>query len=199
MKVYFLCIIVFLCITEALTHVVQEQSNTRSFLVKTKLNKEQLETLLHQSEVQSTNLKKSEQSEKDEENKNNLNTTNTTNTSTVEEVDDAYESDEELQKEIEDEIMEDALKPLDEFHVKEVKTSEVKTFVAKANDVTLLDFLYEKKFGKIYAYLSLLLVIFVFIYFKDVFNNKKEYIEKKKYINYYDFDLSRESMIEKNN
>ena len=197
MKVYFLYLIVFLCITEVLTHDVHEHNNTRSFLVKTKLTKEELETLLNQREVQTTNLKKSEQSKKDEENKVNLNNTNITNTSTVEEVDEAYETDENLQKEIENEIMEDALKPLDEFHVKEVKTSEVKSFVAKTDDITLLDFLYEKKFSKIYGYLSLLLVIFVFIYFKDIIINKKDYIEKRKFINYYDFDLSRESMIEK--
>ena len=130
MKVYFIFIIALIFISESLAHVEKgegkihpsTESTTKVFLVKTNLTKEELVTLLHKGEKQLSNLRKKNE-EADEVNTTDANATNTT----VEEVEDTYETDEELQKEIEDEIMEDALKPLEEFHVRQIKTSEVKS------------------------------------------------------------------------
>ena len=196
MKVYFIFIIALIFISESLAHVEKgegkihpaTESTTKVFLVKTNLTKEELVTLLHKGEKQLSNLRKKNE-EADEVNTTDANATNTT----VEEV---YETDEELQKEIEDEIMEDALKPLEEFHVRQIKTSEVKSFVAK-NNVSFIDSLYEKKFGKFSAFLSLLFSVFVVIYFTNLGNNKQLGM-KRQHINYYDFDLSKDCMIEKN-
>ena len=193
MKVYFIITIALIVISDSLAHGQQghhEQNNTKTFLIKTDLSKEELLTLLQNGEKQLSNLKKKEE-EADAEN-----TTNATNT-TVEEVEDTYKAEKELQEEIEDEIKDDALKPLDEFHVRQIKNSEVKSFVAK-NDAKFIDSLYEKRFGKFYALLTLFFSVLAIIYFFQLSNNKKTSL-KRTYINYYDFDLSKDYMIEKNN
>ena len=193
MKVYFIITIALIVISDSLAHRQQghhEQNNTKTFLIKTDLSKEELLTLLQNGEKQLSNLKKKEE-EADAEN-----TTNATNT-TVEEVEDTYKAEKELQEEIEDEIKDDALKPLDEFHVRQIKNSEVKK-KKKKNDAKFIDSLYEKRFGKFYALLTLFFSVLAIIYFFRLSNNKKTSL-KRTYINYYDFDLSRDYMIEKNN
>jgi hypothetical protein len=195
MKVYFIIIIALIVISESHAHGQQghhghhEHNNTKTFLIKTDLSKEELLTLLQNGEKQLSNLRKKEEAEAE-------NTTNVTNT-TVEEVEDTHKAEKELQEQIEDEIMDDALKPLDEFHVRQIKNSEVKSFVAK-NDAKFIDSLYEKRFGKFYALLTLFFSVLAIIYFIQLSNNRKTSL-KRTYIDYYDFDLSRECMIEKNN
>ena len=199
MKVYFIFIIALIFISESLAHVEKGQekvhpsidSTTRVFLVKANLTKEELLTLLHKGEKQLSNLRKRN------EEANEVNTTDTTATNTtVEEVEDTYQTEQQLQNEIEDEIRDDALIPLHEFHVRQIKNSEVKSFVAK-NNVSFIDSLYVKRFGKFSAFLTLLFSVFVVIYFTNLGNNKQLGM-KRQYINYYDFDLSKDCMVEKN-
>ena len=115
---------------------------------------------------------------------------------TVEEVNNTLDDDDTLEEQIEKEIQEDALHPLDEFHVKEVKTSEVKSFVAKPKG-KIFDSLYEKRFGKIYAYLTLIVFVFVFIYNKDSLFNQKRSQDKINYRSLFDYDNSKEYMLVK--
>ena len=119
MKVYFIFIIALIFISESLAHVEKGQekvhpsidSTTRVFLVKANLTKEELLTLLHKGEKQLSNLRKRN------EEANEVNTTDTTATNTtVEEVEDTYQTEQQLQNEIEDEIRDDAIIPLHEFH-----------------------------------------------------------------------------------
>ena len=77
-----------------------------------------------------------------------------------------------------------------------IKNSEVKSFVTK-NNVSFIDSLYVKRFGKFSAFLTLLFSVFVVIYFTNLGNNKQLGM-KRQYINYYDFDLSKDCMVEKN-
>ena len=81
--------------------------------------KYQLQTLLNQGETHLLNLRKKNGTQTAE-------VKNTTNTSTVKEVNETSENDDDysLLKEIEEEIMDHALNPLEEFHVKPTKTSE---------------------------------------------------------------------------
>ena len=99
-----------------------------------------------------------------------------------------------LQKKIEQEIKEDALHPLDEFHVKK---NEVKTLVTKPN-TRFIDSLYEKRFGNFYGYLTLFMFIFVMIYNKDYIFNQKN-LGKNTYLNRFDCDNEREYILVKNN
>ena len=147
-----------------------EKNNTaqqRAFLVKTKLTKEQLETLLHQNVTQ---LTKKQNATLDEDNI--------------------------LQKEIEDEIMDEALNPLDEFHIKELNPSNTTTLVAKQKaNVRFIDSLYERKFGNIYGYITLLFFVFVLIYNKKMIFNHKDVSRENIYENYYDLDSKKEYML----
>ena len=159
------------------------KSGYKTFLVKTQIPKEKLLALLKEGEKQKVNLKANE----------NINKTGSgegkENTTEVKEVDDQT-----LQEQIEDEIQEDALQPLEEFHVKEVKQSEVKTFVNKPK-TKFIDSLYEKRFGKIYGYLTLFLFAFVLLYNKDKIFNQKTSRGKPNYSNLFEFDSSKEYMI----
>ena len=144
----------------------------RIYLVKTKLTKEQMETLLHQNV---THLVKKQGSDKKE---------NAT-----------LDDDEILQKEIEDEIMEDALHPLDEFHIKEIVPSNTTTLVAKQKTNTrFIDSLYEKRFGNLAGYLTLLFFVIVLIYNKETLFNHKDANQNDIY-NFYNLDSNKEYML----
>ena len=159
----------------------QNETELKTYLVKTKLTKEELETLLAEGSTQLVNLKKAKK-----EKLHNV---------TVKEVTNATNRTEaELQKVIEQEIKEDALHPLHEFRVDQ---NEVKTLVTKPN-ARFIDSLYEKRFGKFYAYLTLILFVFVMIYYKDIIFNQKNMDNKKNYINYF-CDREKEYMLVKNN
>ena len=100
-----------------------------------------------------------------------------------------------LQKNIEQEIKEDALHPLDEFHIKQ---NEVQTLVAKPN-TRFIDSLYEKRFGRFYGFLTLFLFIFVLMYNKEAIFNEKGNSGKKRYIYSSEYENEREYMLVKNN
>ena len=167
----------------------QKASEYKTYLIKTQLTQKELETLIQQGEAQLVNLKKNKTQKHKEYNntvivKEVTNLTNLTN-----------QTDEILQKKIEQEIKEDALTPLHEFKVDQ---NEVKTLVAKPK-TTFIDSLYEKRFGKIYAYLTIILFIIVMISYKDVIFNQKINNSKKSYLNSYNYDGEKEYMLVKNN
>ena len=164
------------------SHNLKNSTEYKTFLVKTKLTKQELENLLQQGEVQLVNLKK---------NKTHLKT----NVTLVQEMHNSTNATEDpLQKKIEQEIKEDALHPLDEFHVKQ---NEVKTLVTKPN-TRFIDSLYEKRFSNFYGYLTLFMFIFVMIYNKDYIFNQKN-LGKNTYLNRFDCDNEREYILVKNN
>ena len=183
MKADLLCLLfVALLFLSNCNNLQGEQNNSteyKTYLVKTKLTKEELQTLLKQSETEVINLKKKNKTKKTEVEVEELNSTNLTDGS--------------LQEKIEKEIQEDALHPIDEFH-----KNEVKTLVTKPNP-RFLDSLYEKRFGKFYAYLTLLLFVFVMIYYKDSIFNQKKMDLKKPYLNNCDNYNEKEYMLVKNN
>ena len=152
----------------------------KTFLVKTKLSKEELQTLLKQGESEITNLKKNK-------------THN--NTVVILEVNSTNLTDGALQKKIEQEIKEDSLHPIHEFHLNQ---SEVTTLVTKPK-TRFIDSLYEKKFGKIYGYLTLFFFAFVMIYYKDIIFNQKKLNTKTPYFNKFEFFNEKEYMLVKNN
>ena len=159
----------------------------KTFLVKTQLNKEELLALLQQGETQKVNLKKNE---------NNTEGNEVKSFAKVKENNDTAEEEDTLQEQIEKEIKEDALHPLDEFHVKQ-NASEVKAFVAKTQ-TKFIDSLYEKKFSKIYGYLTLILFAFVLFYFKDYIFNQKGAFGKDTYRSLFESDSAKEYMLAEN-
>ena len=185
MKIFYITFILLIFISISSSHNIQskkgQENKQKTFLVKTQLTKEQLETLLQNGENQNFNTSEG--------------ITNYNKTTVVTDGDNIT-TDQGLQWEIEDEIMDDALLPLFEFHVKESKTSETKSFIAK-NNAKFIDSLYEKRFGRIYGYLTLLFFAFVLIYFNALYGNKKADNIKNKFVNYYEFDSSKEYMISK--
>ena len=185
-------IILSVFIIQVVAHKTNKnETNTeyKTFLVKTQLTKEQLQALLQEGEKQQVNLKKKKVNNEEA----------IVPTTTVEETNNTSKDDDEiLEKQIEEEIQEDALHPLEEFHVKEIKTSEVKTLVAQPQPKTkFVDFLYEKRFSKIYGYLSLLLFIFVLYYNKDSLLNQKRINNKASYRSLFDYDSTKEYMLVK--
>ena len=190
-------ILLFIVFIQIYTHKTPKNETNpeyKTYLVKTQLTKEQLLTLLNQGHPEQTNLKKKEKTNKVEETEENK---NANQTNEVQEVNNTEVNDDTLEEQIEDEIRADALHPLDEFHVKETQNSEVKSFVSQPN-TRLIDSLYEKKFGKIYAYLTLILFVFVLVYYKDRLFNQKLANKKGNYSNLFDFDSSKEYMLVKN-
>ena len=155
------------------THNTTIEANKNTFLIKTNLTKEELESLLQEQEGQTKviNLKKN-----------------------IYEDGDNITTEEGLNREIEDEIRDDALIPMDAFHVKEVKTSETTNFIVQKNN-KFIDVLYERKFGKIYAYLTIAFFIFAMIYFNNLKGNKNADDKNGKFKNYYEFDDNREYML----
>jgi len=190
-------ILLFIVFIQIYTHKTPKNETIpeyKTYRVKTQLTKEQLLTLLNQQHPHQTNLKKTENSIKVEEAEENK---NVNQVNEVQEINNTDANDDTLEEQIEDEIRADALHPLDEFHVKEAQNSEVKSFVSKPN-TRFIDSLYEKKFGKIYAYLTLILCVFVIIYYKDRLFNQKLANKKGNYSNLFDFDSSKEYMLVKN-
>ena len=187
-------ILLFIVFIQIHTHKTPK-NNTKpqynTFLVKTQLSKEQLLTLLNQGNSHPVNLieKKNSNTAEEAEEKN--------QTAEVQEVNTTEPNDDTFEEQIEEEIKADALHPLDEFHVKETQNSEVKSFISKPN-TRFIDSLYEKKFGKIYAYLTLILFAFVLIYYKDNIFNQKIANKKGIYSNLFDYDSSKEYMLVKN-
>ena len=100
-----------------------------------------------------------------------------------------------LEDKIIQEIREYALHPIDEFHVNK---NEVKTLVTTTK-TRFIDSLYEKKFGRFYAYLTLFLFVIAMIYYKDSILAKKNLNIKKPYANYYNLNNEEEYMLVKNN
>ena len=163
-------------ITKVLSHNTHNstiEANKNTFLIKTNLTKEELESLLQEQEGQTKviNLKKN-----------------------IYEDGDNITTEEGLNREIEDEIRDDALIPMDAFHLKEVKTSETINFIVQKNN-KFIDVLYERKFGKIYAYLTIAFFIFAMIYFNNLNGNKNADNKNGKFKNYYEFDDNREYML----
>ena len=158
-----------------------KESVYKTFLVKTKLAKEELEALLQEGETQLVNLKK-----------------NKTHKPVVEEIKNATNSTANtLEQKIEQEIKADALNPLHEFLVNQ---SEVQTLVTtQPKNTRFIDALYEKRFGKFYAYLTLFLFIFVMIYYKDIIFAQKKNKSKNPYANNFDYFNEKEYMLVKNN
>ena len=155
------------------THNTTIEANKNTFLIKTNLTKEELESLLQEQEGQTKviNLKKN-----------------------IYEDGDNITTEEGLNREIEDEIRDDALIPMDAFHVKEVKTSETTNFIVQKNN-KFIDVLYERKFGKIYAYLTIAFFIFAMVYFNNLNGNKNADDKNGKFKNNYEFDDNREYML----
>ena len=92
--------------------------------------------------------------------------------------------------------MEDALHPLDEFHIKELNPSNTTTLVAKQKANTrFIDSLYERKFGNIYGYITLLFFVFVLLYNQKMIFNHKDERRENIYENYYDLDSKKECML----
>ena len=190
-------ILLFIVFIQIYTHKTpknETKTQYNTFLVKTHLSKEQLLTLLNQEHPLQVNLKKTESQNKIEETEQNE---NVNQTNEIKEVSNIEPNHETLEEQIEDEIKADSLHPLDEFHVKQAQNPEVKSFVSKPNN-RFIDSLYEKKFGKIYAYLTLILFICVMIYYKDILFNQKLTNKKGNYSNLFDYDSSKEYMLVKN-
>ena len=151
----------------------------KTFLVKTDLSKGELETLIQEEETKLLNKNK------------------THNKPIIKEVinNSTYINDSTLQKTIEKEIKKDALAPIHEFHVNKNETT---TLVTKTN-TRFIDSLYEKKFSKFYAYLTLILFFFVMIYNKDSIFNTKNMKIKNPYKDAFGFYNEKEYMLIKNN
>ena len=183
MKFYILYITIFLAFLITInSHNLKNSTEYKTFLVKTQLNKQELESLLQQGETQLVNLKKNKTYAKK----------NKTKVQKV--LNPTIATEDPLQKKIEQEIKEDALHPLHEFHV---NRTEVKTLVTKPN-ARFIDSLYEKRFGNFYGYLTLFMFIFVMIYNKDYIFNQKNF-GKNNYLNRFDYDDEREYILVKNN
>ena len=157
----------------------KQSSEVRTFMVKTKLTKEELEELI----IKNENLKgKDNQNLKLENKVQQLNNTDTQLKAA-------------LEREIEEENEKEALTPMEEFIVKEMKNqNNIKAFISKTKAENINSF-YEKKYGRIYAYLTLFSVIFLIIYFRGIIFKGKENIKKRNY-NIFDSD-SNEYMLVK--
>ena len=196
MKFNIICSILILLLASTYSHNLLEEAHNKTdnnqksgyktFLVKTKLAKEELEALLQEGETQLVNLKKNKNKTHKpviEEIKNTTNITHLISKS--------------LEKRIEQEIKADALNPLHEFLVNQ---SEVQTLVTTQPKKTrFIDALYEKRFGKFYAYLTLFLFIFVMFYYKDIIFGQKKMKSKNPYANNFDYFNEKEYMLVKNN
>ena len=180
MKSYtsFILIILF---TEIFTHNTPKNNTNHSqelktFIVKTKLTKEELQELLSQSQTAFLYLRS-----KVHKNKNETKDTNET----------VEEPGESLEKQIEEEIEKEALNPLEEFHIREMNnTQNNKAFIQKEESKIIVDSFYEKKYGKAYAYLTLFVIVFLIIYFRGYLFKGKENAKKNKYKNLFESDAN---------
>ena len=162
----------------------ETKNDYKTFLIKTQLSKEELLALLQQGETEKVNLKKNESIKEENEIK---------SFAKLQEINNTVQNNDTLQQQIETEIKEDALHPLDEFHLRQ-NASEVKAFVAKPQN-RFIDSLYEKKFSKIYGYLTLFLFAFVLFYFKDKIFSQKGGFSKDTYRSLFESDSVREYML----
>ena len=153
----------------------------KTYLLKTQLTKEEIQTLIQEGEAQ-VNLRKN-QTHKNIIHIEEVNTTTWKNG-----------TEKALQEQIEQQIKEEALHPVDEFHVDK---KEVQTLI-NTPQARFIDKLYEKKFSRFYAYLTLFLFIFVMAYYKDSIFNPKNNNTKKSY-SYFDYVSEKEYMLVKNN
>ena len=180
-------LILFILITQIFANnnpnnEINEHSELKTFIVKTRLTKEELEELLSKRETSKGNTKP----EIIENSGNSIEEVNNTDKNVKET----------LEKQIEEEEEKEALKPMEEFHVKEMKDSNnVKAFISKTENPKIDPF-YEKKYGRIYAYLTFLFVLFLIYYFRGILFKGKENIRRSKYNNIFESD-SKEYMLVK--
>lgn len=127
-----------------------EETSTRTFLVKTTLTQQELEDLLNNKTRRSKgHVYRYEVNDDLYQNQTYQNQT---------------ELDQDpFQKELQREIKQDSLHPLDEFHVTEVtqpkQQTENSTVLLTKTKNSIFNSLYEKKFGKMYGFIVLILVI----------------------------------------
>ena len=127
-----------------------EETSTRTFLVKTTLTQQELEDLLNNKTRRSKgHVYRYEVNDDLYQNQTLQNQT---------------ELDQDpFQKELQREIKQDSLHPLDEFHVTEVtqpkQQTENSTVLLTKTKNSIFNSLYEKKFGKMYGFIVLILVI----------------------------------------
>ena len=127
-----------------------EETSTRTFLVKTTLTQQELEDLLnHKTRRSKGHVYRYEVNDDLYQNQTFQNQT---------------ELDQDpFQKELQREIKQDSLHPLDEFHVTEVtqpkQQTENSTVLLTKTKNSIFNSLYEKKFGKMYGFIVLILVI----------------------------------------
>ena len=127
-----------------------EETSTRTFLVKTTLTQQELEDLLNNKTRRSKgHVYRYEVNDDLYQNQTFQNQT---------------ELDQDpFQKELQREIKQDSLHPLDEFHVTEVtqpkQQTENSTVLLTKTKNNIFNSLYEKKFGKMYGFIVLILVI----------------------------------------
>ena len=157
-------------------------SELKTFIVKTKLTKEELEELLAKSETAFLYLRQ-------KENKNQTLNSEKNNNNTVE------IPPENLEKQIEEQIKKEALNPLKDFHVKEMKDSNItKAFISKEEKV-IIDSFYEEKYGRIYGFLILFSIIFAIFYFREFLFKKKEIMKKNPYSNLFESDTNEYMLV----
>ena len=156
----------------------KESSEVKTFIVKTKLSKEELEELMSKSQTANGNE--------------NLITENTVQE--LNNTDDILKQA--LERQIEEENEKEALTPMEEFIVKEARDpNSIKKFIAKTK-AQKIDPFYEKKYGRIHAYLTLFFVIFLIIYFREFLFKEKGNLKKNNFNNIFDSD-SKEYMLAK--
>ena len=136
--------------TQPEQQTTNQDISTRTFLVKTTLTQQELENLLNNKTRHSKG-----------------------HVYRYEVNDDLYQNQTEqkqntldqdpFQKELQREIKQDSLHPLDEFHVTEVsqakQQTENSTVLLTKTQNSIFNSLYEKKFGKMYGFIVLILVI----------------------------------------
>ena len=154
----------------------------KTFLIKTDLSKEELKKLIQDEEKRLIHVDKN----KTHKNKTTVKqlTYNSTNL-----------NDSTLQKKIEKEIKKEGLAHVNEPHVHKNET----TILVTKTNTRFIDSLYEKKFSKIYAYLTLFLFVFVMIYYKESLFNSKNMKMKNSYKDAFGYYNEKEYMLVKNN
>ena len=167
-------LILYILFTEIFSHNnTKDHTNhsceLKTFIVKTKLTKEELEELLAKSETAFLYLR-----------------SKYNNNQTIKEENIVEDKTDSLEKQIEEELEREALNPPEEFYVKETKEANTKKEFIQIKDNKPIDPLYEKKYGRIYAYLTLFFVIFLIIYFRESLFKQKENIKKKNYKSIFD-------------
>ena len=149
--------------------ISNKKNNTyRTFLIKTELNKTEIENLFKNNDslIQNNTI---------------ISEINDENEATTEEID----------IEIEDEINDNGTMPyIIDFLDKKIKTSEEQSFLSINNQ----NYFQKSKFRKFLPLISLLFFIFALIYFNALKNNKKTL----KIYKFFELDLKEEKLIVKN-